>query len=79
MSVDYVKMLKKSGKLQIHTDLDMLDLYCEYLLNYDNKTINFSNPVCAGMDEVHYTGRHFGCLKMFQGAGKRSCVRGWCQ
>lgn len=43
MSVDYVKMLKKSGKLQIHTDLDMLDLYCEYLLNYDNKTINFSN------------------------------------
>lgn len=43
MSVDYIKMLKKSEKLQIHTDLDTLDLYCEYLLNYDNKTINYSN------------------------------------
>lgn len=43
MSVDYIKMLKRSDKLQVHTDLDTLDLYCEYLLNYDNKTINFSN------------------------------------
>lgn len=43
MSVDYVKMLKRTGALPIHQDLDTLDLYCEYLLNYDNRTINFSN------------------------------------
>lgn len=43
MSVDYMKMLKRTGPLPIHIDLDTLDLYCEYLLNYDNKTINFSN------------------------------------
>ena len=43
MTVDYLKMLKRTDKLQIHTDLDTLDLYCEYLLNYNNKTINYSN------------------------------------
>lgn len=43
MSVDYVKMLKRKDKLIIHTDLDTLDLYCEYLLNYENRTINYSN------------------------------------
>lgn len=43
MSVDYTKMLKKSDKLPIYADLDTLDLYCEYLLNYDNKSINYSN------------------------------------
>ncbi|WP_300944195.1 DnaB family ATPase [uncultured Duncaniella sp.] len=43
MSVDYIKMLKRTGALPIHQDLDTLDLYCEYLLNYDNRTINYSN------------------------------------
>ena len=43
MTVDYLKMLKRTDKLQIHTDLDTMDLYCEYLLNYNNKTINYSN------------------------------------
>lgn len=43
MSVDYIKMLKQTDKLQIHADLDTLDLYCEYLLNYENRNINFSN------------------------------------
>lgn len=43
MTVDYIKMLKKTDKLPIFADLDTLDLYCEYLLNYDNKTINYSN------------------------------------
>ncbi len=43
MSADYVKMLKHTGALPIHQDLDTMDLYCEYLLNYDNKTINYSN------------------------------------
>lgn len=43
MSVDYVKMLKCKDKLIIHADLDTLDLYCEYLLNYENRTINYSN------------------------------------
>lgn len=43
MSVDYMKMLKRKDKLEVHTDLETLDLYCEYLLNYDNRTINFSN------------------------------------
>ena len=43
MSVDYVKMLKKSGKLPVNIDLDTLDLYCEYLLNYGNKSITYSN------------------------------------
>ena len=36
-------MLKKSDKLPIFTDVDTLDTYCEYLLNYDNKTITFAN------------------------------------
>lgn len=43
MSVDYVKMLKRKDKLIIHADLDTLDLYCEYILNYENRTINYSN------------------------------------
>lgn len=41
--VPYVKMLKKTDKLPIFIDLDSLDLYCEYLLNYSNRTITFSN------------------------------------
>lgn len=39
----YIKMLKKTDKLPIFIDLDTLDLYSEYLLNYTNKTITFSN------------------------------------
>ncbi len=41
--INYTKMLKKADKLPIFTDIDTLDLYCEYLLNYSNKSINFSN------------------------------------
>ena len=41
--VPYLKMLKKTNKLPIFIDLDTLDLYCEYLLNYMNRTITFSN------------------------------------
>ena len=41
--VSYLKMLKKTNKLPIFIDLDTLDLYCEYLLNYMNRTITFSN------------------------------------
>jgi len=43
MGTDYMKLLKKADKLPVSDDLDTLDLYCEYLLNYDNKTINYSN------------------------------------
>lgn len=43
MSTDYMKLVKKSDKLPIADDLDTLDLYCEYLLNYDSKIINYSN------------------------------------
>lgn len=43
MSTDYVKMLKRSDKLPIYTDLDTLDIYCEYLLNDRNRHINYSN------------------------------------
>lgn len=41
--VPYLKMLKKTNKLPIFIDLDTLDLYCEYILNYMNRTITFSN------------------------------------
>lgn len=43
MAVDYLKMLKRTDKLPVHVDLDTLDLYSEYLLNYDNRSINYSN------------------------------------
>ena len=36
-------MVKKKKKLPIHTDLDALDVYCEFVLNDKNKYINFSN------------------------------------
>lgn len=43
MSIDYTKLLQKSGKLPIYSDLETLNIYCEYLLNYDSKAINYSN------------------------------------
>lgn len=43
MGVDYTKLLQKAGKLPIHSDLETLDTYCEYLLNHDSRAINFSN------------------------------------
>lgn len=39
----YLKMFKKSDKLPIFTDVDTLDTYCEYLLNYNNRAISFAN------------------------------------
>lgn len=43
MTNGYVQMLKNSEKLPIYTDLETLDIYCEYLLNDNSKHINFSN------------------------------------
>ena len=43
MSGDYLKLLKQTERLPVNMDLETLDLYCEYLLNYSNKHINFSN------------------------------------
>ena len=55
----YLKMLKKTDKLPIFIDLDTMDLYCEYLLNYTNKTITFSNlsnleDYISRMDESNF-------------------------
>ena len=36
-------MLSKTDKLPVHTDLETLDIYCEYLLNDSSKYINFAN------------------------------------
>lgn len=43
MSTNYLQMLKKVDKLPIYTDLDTLDIYCEYLLNDSNHSISFSS------------------------------------
>lgn len=43
MSANYLKMLTATDKLPIHTDLDTLDIYCEYLLNDSSKYINYAN------------------------------------
>ena len=40
---NYLKMLSKTDKLPVHTDLETLDIYCEYLLNDSSKYINFAN------------------------------------
>lgn len=40
----YKKMIKKElKKLPIYIDVDTLDMYCEYLLNYNNRTITYAN------------------------------------
>ena len=43
MAAGYLKMLSKMDKLPIHTDIETLDIYCEYLLNDSSKYINYSN------------------------------------
>ena len=43
MSGDYLKLLKRTDKIPVAMDLETLDLYCEYLLNYANRNINYSN------------------------------------
>lgn len=43
MGTNYLEMLKRTSKLPVYTDLDTLDMYCEYLLNDDNRAINYSN------------------------------------
>lgn len=43
MSMNYMKLLSASDKLPIHTDLETLDIYCEYLLNDSSKYINYAN------------------------------------
>lgn len=43
MSANYLEMVRKMDKLPIYTDIDTLDIYCEYLLNDGNKAINFAN------------------------------------
>lgn len=43
MSTNYLQMIQKVDKLPIYTDIDTLDIYCEYLLNDGNRAINFAN------------------------------------
>lgn len=43
MSANYLTMLTKMDKLPIHTDMDTLNIYCEYLLNDSSKYINHAN------------------------------------
>lgn len=43
MGTNYLQMLQKVDKLPIYTDLETLDIYCEYLLNDGNRYISYSN------------------------------------
>jgi len=43
MSMNYLKMLTAVDKLPVHTDIETLDIYCEYLLNDTSKYINYAN------------------------------------
>ena len=43
MSMNYLKLLSASDKLPIHTDIETLDIYVEYLLNDSSKYINYAN------------------------------------
>ena len=43
MGTNYLQMIKKAERMPIYTDVDMLDGYCEYLLNDRNKYITYSN------------------------------------
>lgn len=43
MAANYLKMLERVDKLPIYSDLETLNIYCEYLLNDDSKHINYSN------------------------------------
>lgn len=43
MTGDYLKLLKRTDKIPVAMDIETLDLYCEYLLNYSNRNINYSN------------------------------------
>lgn len=39
----YLDLIDKLEKLPIYTDIETFDIYCEYLLNDNNKAINYSN------------------------------------
>ena len=39
----YLDLLKQSDKLQIYSDSDTLDMFCEYLMNDRSKKINYAN------------------------------------
>lgn len=43
MSANYLKLLTATDKLPVHTDMETLDIYCEYLLNDSSKYINYAN------------------------------------
>ena len=43
MSANYLKLLSSMDKLPIYTDIDTLNIYCEYLLNDSSKYINYAN------------------------------------
>ena len=43
MGANYLQMIKKVERMPIYTDVEMLDGYCEYLLNDRNKYITYSN------------------------------------
>ena len=43
MGTNYLSMVQKANKLPIYQDVESLDIYCEYLLNDGNKSINFAN------------------------------------
>lgn len=43
MSANYLKLLTATDKLPIHSDIETLDIYCEYLLNDSSKCINYAN------------------------------------
>ena len=43
MSANYLKLLTATDKLPVPTDMETLDIYCEYLLNDASKYINYAN------------------------------------
>lgn len=43
MSANYLKLLTATDKLPVPTDMETLDIYCEYLLNDTSKYINYAN------------------------------------
>lgn len=41
--MSYLDLIDKMDKLPVYADIDTLNIYCEYLMNADNKNINFAN------------------------------------
>lgn len=39
----YLDLIDKMDKLPVYEDIETLNIYCEYLMNSDNKNINFAN------------------------------------